>query len=84
MVQEHKRARSLYLELAALGLELRICEDLDGPAGYNVAVKGLQSLSQRHADRIKRRVEAGRAGLLEVLRNRWDPDLVAIQREGET
>ena len=45
-------------------------------------VAGLHSLSETHADRIRRLVEESKPGLLRVLFGRWDPDVVAIQREG--
>ena len=45
-------------------------------------VAGLHSLPMTHADRIRRRVEAGELGLLRVLFGRWDPEILVIQREG--
>jgi hypothetical protein len=82
MARERKKARSLYLELRALGLELYAKEDGRDATGYRVRVAGLHSLSETHADRIRRRVEASKLGLMRVLFSRWDPDVLAIQREG--
>ncbi len=82
MAQERKKARSLYLELSALGLELHAKEDPRDSTGYRVRVAGLHLLSEVHAERIRRRVEESKLGLLRVLFGRWDPDVVAIQREG--
>ena len=82
MARERKKAGSLYLELRALGLELYAKEDGRDAIGYRVRVVGLHSLSETHADRIRRRVEASKPGLLKVLLGRWDHDIVAIQREG--
>jgi hypothetical protein len=82
MVRERKKARSLYLELRALGLELYVKEDLRDATGYRVGVAGLHSLPKTRADRIRRRVQESKPGLLRVLVGRWDPDVVAIQREG--
>ena len=82
MAQERKKARSLYLELRALGLELYANEDSRDVTGYRVRVAGLHSLPETHADRIRRRVEASKPGLLRVLFGRWGPDILAIQKEG--
>jgi hypothetical protein len=84
MARERKKARSLYLELRALGLELHAKEDSRDATGYRVRVAGLHSLSITHAERIRRRVEESKPGLLRLLYSRWDPDLVAVQREGTT
>jgi hypothetical protein len=84
MAQERKKARSLYLELRALGPELYVKEDSRDATGYRMGVAGLHSLPETHAERIRRRVEASKPGLLRVLFGRWDPDVVAIQREGAT
>ena len=82
MARERKRARSLYLELRALGLELYAKEDSGDATGYRVRVAGLHSLPETHAERIRRRVEASKPGLLRVLFGRWDADILAIQQEG--
>jgi len=82
MAQERKKARPLYLELRALGLELYANEDSRDATGYRVRVAGLHSLPETHADRIRRRVEASKPGLLRVLFGRWGPDILAIQKEG--
>ena len=82
MARERKKARSLYLELRALGLEPCAKEDPRDSTGCRVRVAGLHSLSEAHAERIRRRVEASKPGLLRGLFGRWDPDLLAIQREG--
>ena len=82
MARERKRARSLYLELRALELELYAKEDPHDATGYRVRIAGLHSLPETHAEQIKRRVEASKPGLLRILFGRWDPDVVAIQREG--
>ena len=81
MAQERKRARPLYLELRALGLAPCAKEDPRDATGYRVRLTGLHSLSEVHAERIRRR-EASKPGLLRLLFSRWDPDLVAVQREG--
>lgn len=77
-----KQVRALYLELRALGLEVRAENDTNGPARYRIVVGGLCSLSPVHADRLMRRVEANEPGLAEVLLERWNPDLHAVRTEG--
>jgi len=84
MARERKKARSLYLELRALGLELYAKEDPQDVTGYKKRVAGPYSLPDTHAERIRRRVEVSKPGLLGILFGRWDPDVVAIQREGAT
>ena len=84
MARERKKARTLYLELRALGLEPYAKEDPRDITGYRVRVAGLHALSEAHAERIRRRVEESKPGLLRLLFSRWDPDLVAVQREGKT
>jgi hypothetical protein len=84
MARERKRARPLYLELRALGLEPCAKEDPRDPTGYRVRVAGLHSLPHTHAEQIRRRVEGSKPGLLRLLFSRWDPDLVAVHREGTT
>jgi hypothetical protein len=83
--RERNKARALFLELSALGLQLHVNEDLHDATGYRVTVTGVRSLGQTHADRVRRLVEANKPGLLRVLMvliGRWDPDVLAIQREG--
>lgn len=58
MSSHRKQARALYLELRALGLEVRAEDDSEGPASYRIVIGGLSSLSPVHADRLMRRVEA--------------------------
>lgn len=82
IARERKRARSLYLELRALGLEVWVEEEDSDPTGYRVVVEGRRSLSPAHLDRIIRRVRDNKAGLIQVLLCRWDPDLHAVRREG--
>lgn len=78
-----KLARPLYLELTALGIDLRIEENSQDPTGYNLLVGGLQSLSPTHADRIRRRVEENKVGLVRVLAfGKWGGDLGAVRAEG--
>jgi hypothetical protein len=82
--RQRKLARPLYLELRALGLDLRAREDQGEPTGYRVEVRGLASLSPAHADRVRRGVEELKPGLTRLLMmGRWDPDYSAVREEGE-
>lgn len=82
--RERRRARPFYLELRALGLDVRVEEDLEEAPGCRVVVCGLRSLSPAHADRVARRVRCNEAGLLRLLlAGPWNPDLMAIRQEGD-
>ena len=82
MARRRKQARVLYLELRALGLEVRVEDDAGNPSGHKVVVGGLRSLSPAHADRLMRLVRDNEIGLAKVLLERWDPDLHAVRTEG--
>ena len=82
MARQRKQARSLYLELRALDLDLYAEEDPQDPTGYRMVLESLCSLSEAHKDRLLRRAETNKPGLLKILRNRWDSDLGAILKEG--
>jgi hypothetical protein len=84
MAQEHKKARSLYLEIRSLDLDLRVRESPRDPSGYDLSITGLRSVSPAHADRLRRRVQECKPGLVKVLQARWDADLMAVRCEGET
>ena len=75
--------RALYLELRALGLEVRIEDDPgDGPLDYRVAVGGLHSLPEARAWSVRRRVLESEEGLVHLILDLRDPDLSAIRSEG--
>lgn len=82
MARERRRARPLYLEFRALGLEVSVEEVPGEPLCYRVVVGGLRSLSPAHADRVVRSVRSNQVGLVQVILCRRDPDLHAIRREG--
>ncbi len=79
---ERKRARSLYLQLRALGLDVRAEKYPEDPTGYRAMVEGLYSLSETSKERLVRRAETNKHGLLKVWLNRRNADLAAIWREG--
>lgn len=82
--REHGRARSLYLEFSALGVEVWVEQHPVDPYCLQVVVEGLRSLSTAHAEGVRRRVQRDTAALADVLMGRYDPDLEAIRREGGT
>ncbi len=75
MNRQRKLARPIFLELRALGLDLRAGEDPQELLGYYVEVRGLCSLSEAHAERVARRIEERKPGLVRILMmGEWDPD----------
>ena len=83
MRREMRRARPLYLEICALGLELWVEDDPDEPLRFRVLVSGLRSLSPVHADRVARSVRENEVGLARIiLAGPWTPNLEAIREEG--
>lgn len=83
MARERRRARAFYLELRALGLDVRVEEVPEEPSCCRVVVGGLRSLSPAHAERVVRCVRGNEAGLARIiLSGPWNPDLEAIRREG--
>jgi hypothetical protein len=81
---QRKRARSFYLELHALGLEVWRVDDEALSSVYRLVLIGTESLSPRHGDRLRRRVEELKAGLKTILSSNWQVDLLAIKGEGTT
>ena len=76
-------ARSLYLELRALGLEVWVEDDPDGgPLDYGIEAAGLHKLSGARAKEVRRRIERNEEGLVRVILDHRDPDLHAIRAEG--
>ena len=76
-------ARSLYLELRALGLEVWVEDDPDGgPLDYGIEAVGLHNLPVAHAREVRRRIERHEEGLIRVILDHRDPDLHAVRAEG--
>lgn len=78
-------ARSLYLELRARRLEVRVHDDPRGTGGvldYGIVVDRLYLLSVAQASSVTRRVLENENNLVRLLANEQDPDLRAIRREG--
>jgi hypothetical protein len=78
-------ARSLYLELRALRLEVRVEADTRGAGGvldYGIAVDDFHSLSVAEVSSVTRRILDNENDLVRLLANEQDPDLRAIRKEG--
>jgi hypothetical protein len=78
-------ARSLYLELTALRLEMRVEADTRGAGGvldYGIAVNDFHSLSVAEVNSVTQRILDNENDLVRLLANERDPDLRAIHKEG--
>lgn len=76
-------ARSLYLELRAMGLEVWVEDDPDGgPLDYGIEAAGLHKLSGARAKEVRQRIERHEESLVRVILDHRDPDLHAIRAEG--
>jgi hypothetical protein len=78
-------ARSLYLELRALRLEVRVEADTREFAGvldYGIAVDDFHSLSVVEVSSVTRGILDNENDLVRLLANERDPDLCAIRKEG--
>jgi hypothetical protein len=85
MNREPDVAPSLYLELRALRLEVRVEADTRGAGGvldYGIAVDDFHSLSVAEVSSVTRRILENENDLVRLLANERDPDLRAIRREG--
>jgi hypothetical protein len=76
-------ARSLYMELRALTLELWVEEDpKGGPLNYRIEVTGLYRLSDALGEEVRQRIGRNEEGLVRVLLDHRDPDIGAVRAEG--
>ncbi len=76
-------ARSLYLEMRSLGLEVRAVEDADGEfSDYRLVVVGLKRLNGPVRRSIEHRLRGNQEEMVGVILTRRDPDLRAIRSEG--
>ncbi len=83
MTCEPKRVRSPYLEPRLLGLDVPVKGDVHHPTGCRVEIGRFRARSVIRADRLERRVEDAKPGLLRVLYSRCHPDLGAVRPEGD-
>ena len=86
MYAEAGPGRSLYLELRALRLEVRVEADTRGTGGvldYGIAVDDFHSLSVTEVSSVTRRILDNENDLVRLLANEQDPDLRAIRKEGD-
>ena len=83
MDTSHATSRALFLELMSLELDLDAFEDAYSPDGYSLEIRGLQSLSPSHADRLRARITDNKHGLLKILlTSRFLSDTRALVEEG--
>jgi hypothetical protein len=78
-------ARSLYLELRTLRLEVRVEVDIRGAGGVldcGIAVDDSYSLSVAEVDSVTRRILDNENDFVRLLANTQNSDLRAIRREG--
>jgi len=85
MNREADVARSLYLELRTLRLEVRVEVDARGAGGvldYGLAVDDFHSLSVVEVNSATRRILDNENDFVQLLANTQNSDLRAIRREG--
>jgi hypothetical protein len=76
-------ARSLYLELRALRLELWVEDDPEGgPLDYGIEFAGLHKVPGHRTEEIRERIERSEEGLVRVLLDHRDPDIRAVRADG--
>lgn len=78
-------ARSLYLELRALRLEVLVEADTRGAGcvlDYGIAVDDFHPLSVAEVSSVTRRILENENDLVRLLANERHPDLRAIRKEG--
>ena len=77
-------ARPLYIELRALGLEVRVQDNPDtGPLDYGIVIDGLGALPDGTSRRLSKRIMDNEEALVRIVLDRRDPDLHAIRSEGD-
>jgi hypothetical protein len=77
-------ARPLYIELRALGLEVRVQDNPDvGPLDYGIVIDGLSTLPDGRSRRLRKRIMDNEVALVKIVLDRRDPDLHAIRSEGD-
>ena len=84
MNREADVARSLYLELGTLPLEVRVEVDTRGASGvldYGIAVDDSYSLSVGEVDSVTRRILDNENDIVRLLVTERDLDLRAIRKE---
>ena len=76
--------RPLYIELRALGLEVRVQDNPDiGPLDYRIVIDGLSTLPDGRSSRLRRRIMDNEEALVKIVLDWRDPDLHAIRSEGD-
>ena len=76
-------ARSLYLELRAVGLELWVEDDPErGPLDYGIEFTGIHKVPGGKAEEVRESIRRNEKGLVRVLLDHRDPDIQAVRAEG--
>ena len=83
MSRDTNIALSLYVELRASDLEVRIEEDVwgKGVLDYGVVIEGLRSLSAAQMGSLARRIRANENDLVQLIASAGDLDILAIREE---
>ena len=77
-------ARPLYIELRALGLEVRVEDNPDlGPLDYRLVIDGLSALPDGRSRHLRKRIMDNEEALVKIVLDRRDPELHAIRSEGD-
>jgi hypothetical protein len=75
-------ARPLYIELRALGLEVRVEDNPDlGPLDYRLVIDGLSALPDSRSRHLRKRIMDNEEALVKIVLDRRDPELHAIRSE---
>lgn len=82
IAQERRRACSLRPGLRAPELRVRVEKNTEGPTGSGAVVEGLHSFSGTNKDWLLTRAKASKSGVLNILLNRWDPNLTGAGWDG--
>lgn len=76
-------ARSLYLYLRAVGMELWVEENPDGgPLDYGIEFVGLYKVPGDRTEEVRERIKHNEERLIRVLLDHRDPDIRAVRAEG--
>jgi len=76
-------ARSLYLGLRVVGLEVWVEENLErGPLDCGIEFAGMHKVPGGQVENVRERIKHNEEGLVRVLLDHRDPDIKAVRAEG--